>query len=92
MCMRTPHDTGKLQGQWQDPSGVVDFDYDCPETTFDPAASAFDEFFDYAIKFDPKGQLKKVGLKYDQCIQSSDCPETINENPACCVETVLKEG
>lgn len=68
MCMDTPRKGAKkMKDKWEDPTGAAVFDYDCPETTFDLAASSFDEFFDYAVDFKlgNNKKLTKAGLNYD---------------------------
>lgn len=95
MCMDTPRKGAKkLIDKWEDPTKAAVFDYNCPETTFDSAASAYDEFFDYAIDFKHgnNDKLTKAGLKYSQCQKNADCPQTIKDSKSCCVETVMSQG
>lgn len=69
MCMDAPRKVKvkSLKGVWTDPTKAAEFTYECQETTFDEAASAFDEFFDYAVDFKvgKSSKLKKAGLPYD---------------------------
>lgn len=83
-----------MKDKWTDPTGAATFSYDCPETTFDPAASAFDDFFDYAIDFKhgKNKKLTKAGLKYDQCQKNADCPAVIKNMTTCCVASVMSLG
>lgn len=98
MCMNTPIFVDKnneaLTGNWDDPTQAATFSYTCPKTPFTVQASAFDEFFDYAINYKDGNNplLKKAGLPYDQCKAKADCPEEINGNPACCVDSTLTDG
>lgn len=100
MCMDTPQkgikkgESPKLKGDWNEPTGSAKFSYDCPDTPFDPAASSFDDFFDYAInfKFGNNEKLSKPGLNYKQCEKNSDCPKEINNNTVCCVKSTMMLG
>lgn len=83
-----------MKDKWTDPTGAAIFDYECQATPFNEAASAFDDFFDYAVDFKHGNnkKLTKAGLPYDQCQKSADCPKSIKNSTTCCVKTVLSLG
>lgn len=78
MCMDEPRNENIFAGEWTDPTEAATFAYDCPLTTdFGLAASAFDEYFDYAIDYTHNAEntlLTKAGLNFDQCVEDTDCP------------------